>query len=69
MSMELKALTKALCALSGPTGFETPVYDFLSDYLRPVADEIRTDSMGDFIAFYALRTWAGWTSGCSRPGR
>ncbi len=50
MSMELKELTKALCALSGPTGFETPVYDFLSDYLKPVADEIRTDSMGNFIA-------------------
>ena len=45
MSMELKELTIALCALSGPTGFETPVYDFLSDYLKPVADEIRTDSM------------------------
>lgn len=50
MNMELKKLTKELCALSGPTGFEKPVYNFLADYLKPVADEISTDPMGNFLA-------------------
>ena len=43
-------LTKQLCALPGPSGFEEPVCQWLAEYLRPFADEIRTDVMGNMIA-------------------
>ena len=50
MSMELTELTKALCALPGPAGFESPVSGFLADYLAPFADEVRVDVMGSLTA-------------------
>lgn len=50
MSMELTELTKTLCSLSGPSGFEGGVYDFIADYIRPFADEVRTDAMGNLLA-------------------
>ena len=48
--MEMIELTKQLCALPGPSGFEEPVCQWLAEYLRPFADEIRTDVMGNMIA-------------------
>lgn len=50
MSMELTELTKTLCGLPGPSGFESGVYDFIADYIRPFADEVRTDAMGNLLA-------------------
>jgi endoglucanase len=48
--LELKELTKKLCALAGPSGFESAVYSFIADYLRPFADEVKTDAMGNMMA-------------------
>ena len=48
--MDLKKLTMELCAISGPSGFESGVYAYASDYLRPYADEIKTDALGNFMA-------------------
>lgn len=50
--MELIELTKKLCALPGPAGFEEPVSAFLTEYLKPFADEIRTDVLGNMIAIH-----------------
>ena len=48
--MDLKTLTRTLCALPGPSGFESPVRDFIADYIRPFADEVRTDVLGSVTA-------------------
>lgn len=56
--MELKTLTAELCALSGPSGYEDAVFQYVSDYIRPFADEVRTDVMGNLIA----------VKRCGRPG-
>ncbi len=56
--MELVELTKRLSGLPGPSGFEEPVCDWLMEYLRPVADEVRTDVMGNCIALKR----------CGKPG-
>lgn len=50
MSMELKELTIELCKLAGPSGFEKPVFDYLADYVRPFADEVKTDALGNLMA-------------------
>ncbi len=49
--MEMKELTLALCRLPGPAGFESAVYDYIADYIRPFADEVRTDVLGNLMAF------------------
>ncbi len=56
--MELMELTKKLSNLSGPSGFESAVYQWIADYLRPISDEIRTDTMGNL---QAIRR-------CGKPG-
>ena len=56
--MELLELTKRLSTLSGPTGFETPVFQWAADHLSPFADEIRTDALGNLMAFKR----------CGKPG-
>ncbi len=48
--MELTQLTKELCALAGPSGFESPVCAYLADYVRPFADEVKVDPMGTLLA-------------------
>lgn len=48
--MDLKELTKQLCRTAGPAGFEQPVYELARDYLAPIADEIKTDALGNLIA-------------------
>ena len=51
MNMELKELTIELCRLPGPSGFETPVFDYIADYVRPFADEVKTDALGNLMAW------------------
>ncbi len=48
--MELKQLTKELCSLSGPSGFESAVFDYIAAYVKPFADEVKTDPMGNLLA-------------------
>lgn len=48
--MELKELTKQLCRLGGPSGFEAPVFACIEEYMRPYADEVKTDPLGNFLA-------------------
>lgn len=56
--MELVELTRTLCGLSGPSGFEEPVRVWLEGYLKDFADEVRTDALGNCIAFKR----------CGKPG-
>ena len=56
--MELNELAKALCTLAGPSGFEGAVCDYAADYVRPFADEVTTDVMGNLLAVRR----------CGRPG-
>lgn len=56
--MTLVELTKYLCSLAGPSGFEEPVCKWLTEYARPFADEIKTDVMGNFLA----------VKRCGKPG-
>lgn len=48
--MKLVQLTKELCSLPGPSGSERPVYEYIEEYVRPYADEIKTDVMGNLFA-------------------
>ena len=48
--MELLDITKQLCILNAPSGFERPVYDWIEAYLKPCADDIYSDAMGNLIA-------------------
>lgn len=49
--MTLTELTIKLCSLSGPSGFEGPVKDWIAEYIRPFADEVKSDAMGNLYAF------------------
>ena len=42
---------KTLCRLSGPSGAEEPVRQYLLQQARPHADEIRQDAMGNLLVF------------------
>ena len=42
---------KTLCRLSGPSGAEEPVRQYLLQQARPHADEIRQDAMGTLLVF------------------
>ncbi len=56
--MELKELTKELCSLAGPSGFESAVLAYITEYVRPFADEVKTDVMGNLMA----------VKRCGKPG-
>ncbi len=56
--MDLTELTMTLAGLCGPSGFEAPVGEYIANYLAPFADEVKTDVMGNVIAFKR----------CGRPG-
>lgn len=56
--MTLLELTKELCAMAGPSGFEKPVCDWIAEYIRPFAHEVKTDVMGNLIAIHR----------CGKPG-
>ena len=43
-------LLEELCALSGVTGDEGQVRGYLKDYLKPYADQMHVDAMGNLIA-------------------
>lgn len=58
MSKELKQLVRELCALAGPSGSETAVFDYVADYVGPFADEVRSDAMGNVLA----------VKRCGKPG-
>ena len=49
--MDLKELTMELCSLAGPSGFEESVYKYAENYLKPLADEVRTDALGNLMAY------------------
>lgn len=42
---------KTLCALSGVSGYEDEIRDYIIGCARPYADEIRTDVMGNVMVF------------------
>ena len=53
------ALTRTLCALSGVSSREEEVRSFIADTLRPHVTELRTDAMGNLIAFKEGRKHTG----------
>ena len=53
------ALTRTLCALSGVSSREEDVRSFIADTLRPHVTELRTDAMGNLIAFKEGRKHTG----------
>ncbi len=42
---------KTLCKLSGPSGFETQVREYIREQAAPYADEIREDATGNLLVF------------------
>lgn len=44
-------LMKELCALPGPSGYEDAVRAFVLKRVKPFADEIRTDAIGNVMVF------------------
>ena len=52
-------LTQQLCALSGVSSREDDVRTFLTDVLRPHVTDLRTDVMGNLIAFKEGRKHTG----------
>ena len=48
--MNIKETARELCALSGPSGFEEAVARRAAELLRPLVDELCTDSMGNVLA-------------------
>ena len=48
--MDTKELIRELSSLAGPSGFEEPAAARIAELLRPLADEVRTDRMGNVIA-------------------
>lgn len=56
--MTLRELTKRLCGMAGPSGFEDTVRNWIAGYFEPIADEITTDVMGNLMA----------VKRCGKPG-
>ncbi|MHA1131316.1 MAG: M42 family metallopeptidase, partial [Candidatus Helarchaeota archaeon] len=46
---EIKRLLKLFINASGPSGYEDPVRKLIYDEVKPFADEIQTDSIGNLI--------------------
>ena len=44
-------LMKQLCALPGPSGCEDAVREFVLEKVKPFADEIKTDAIGNVMVF------------------
>ena len=43
-------LMKQLCALPGPSGCEDAVREFVLEKVKPFADEMKTDAIGNIMA-------------------
>ena len=48
--MDYETVLGRLCALAGPSGFESPVAREAAELLRPLADEVKVDRMGSVVA-------------------
>ena len=48
--MDVVELTKKLCMLAGPSGYEGAVSAYVAEYLQAKADCVETDCMGNVIA-------------------
>lgn len=48
--MEIKEMTRLLCELNGPSGFEEPVAEAVAALLKPLTDEVQTDALGNVMA-------------------
>ena len=48
--MNIKETARALCACSGPSGFEEAASRKAAELLRPLTDELHTDAMGNVLA-------------------
>ena len=48
--METRDLIRELSTLGGPSGFEEPAAKRIAEILAPLADEVKTDVMGNVIA-------------------
>ena len=48
---ELLSLTRTLCAMFGPSGYEDEVREFILQAAMPYADRIETDTMGNLMVF------------------
>ena len=44
-------LMKQLCALPGPSGCEDAVREFVLKKVKPFADEMKTDAIGNIMVF------------------
>jgi len=48
--LDYETVLGRLCALAGPSGFESPVAREAAELLRPLADEVKVDRMGSVVA-------------------
>ncbi|MBQ3276003.1 MAG: M20/M25/M40 family metallo-hydrolase [Oscillospiraceae bacterium] len=49
--MELRETIAALCAAQGPSGFEEKAASAAAELLRPLVDELHTDTLGNLIGW------------------
>ena len=54
-------LMKQLCALPGPSGCEDAVREFVLEKVKPFADEIKTDAIGNIMVFRKGKKARTWT--------
>ncbi len=54
-----KALLKKLSESSGVSGYEEGLFETVSEYFKPLSDEIRQDALGNIVVFKKGRTSNG----------
>lgn len=59
-------LMKQLCALPGPSGCEDTVREFVLKKVKPFADEMRTDAIGNIMVFRKGKRRSSVRSLCAR---
>ena len=47
--MDIRSAMERLCTSGGPSGFEGPAADIAEELLRPLADEVLADRLGNVI--------------------
>ena len=47
--MDIRSAMERLCTSGGPSGFEGPTVGIAAELLRPLADEVRIDRLGNVI--------------------